>query len=157
VNCQIVNPPLSSTSAPYQPSDSPVEVRVLQSIQPTHRTLPRPKASPLSALLSCGIQNVQGRSDSRSFLLTHELNANHPHPYHQIMTLAGVAQSVERVALINSKEINLKVVGSSPTFGYSYHKAHQSSCSFAICSFWLVRCVEVDGGSMLYRGWTWLT
>jgi hypothetical protein len=72
-------------------------------------------------------------------------------------TLAGVAQSVERVALINSKEINLKVVGSSPTFGYSYHKAHQSSCSFAICSFWLVRCVEVDGGSMLYRGWTWLT
>jgi hypothetical protein len=36
------------------------------------------------------------------------------------MTLAGVAQSVERVALINSKEINLKVVGSSPTFGYSY-------------------------------------
>ena len=39
-------------------------------------------------------------------------------------TLAGVAQSVERVALINSKEINLKVVGSSPTFGYSYIKAH---------------------------------
>jgi hypothetical protein len=38
------------------------------------------------------------------------------------MTLAGVAQSVERVALNNSKEINLKVVGSSPTFGYSYHK-----------------------------------
>ena len=35
-------------------------------------------------------------------------------------TLAGVAQSVERVALNNSKEINLKVVGSSPTFGYSY-------------------------------------
>jgi hypothetical protein len=35
----------------------------------------------------------------------------------------------------NSKEINLKVVGSSPTFGYSYIKAHQSSCSFAFCSF----------------------
>jgi hypothetical protein len=34
----------------------------------------------------------------------------------------------------NSKEINLKVVGSSPTFGYSYIKAHQSSCSFAFCS-----------------------
>jgi hypothetical protein len=33
----------------------------------------------------------------------------------------------------NSKEINLKVVGSSPTFGYSYIKAHQRSCSFA---FW---------------------
>jgi hypothetical protein len=47
------------------------------------------------------------------------------------MTLAGVAQSVERVALINSKEINLKVVGSSPTFGYSYHKLIMSSCSFA--------------------------
>jgi hypothetical protein len=35
----------------------------------------------------------------------------------------------------NSKEINLKVVGSSPTFGYSYIKAHQSSCSFAFWSF----------------------
>jgi hypothetical protein len=35
----------------------------------------------------------------------------------------------------NSKEINLKVVGSSPTFGYSYIKAHQSSCSFAFCPF----------------------
>jgi hypothetical protein len=33
----------------------------------------------------------------------------------------------------NSKEINLKVVGSSPTFGYSYIKAHSSSCSFV---FW---------------------
>jgi hypothetical protein len=32
----------------------------------------------------------------------------------------------------NSKEINLKVVGSSPTFGYSYIKAHQSSCSFCL-------------------------
>ena len=28
----------------------------------------------------------------------------------------------------NSKEINLKVVGSSPTFGYSYIMAHESSC-----------------------------
>jgi hypothetical protein len=32
----------------------------------------------------------------------------------------------------NSKEINLKVVGSSPTFGYSYIKAHQSSCPFCL-------------------------
>ena len=32
---------------------------------------------------------------------------------------AGVAQSVERVALIVTRD-NLKVVGSSPTFGYSY-------------------------------------
>ena len=40
----------------------------------------------------------------------------------------------------NSKEINLKVVGSSPTFGYSYIKAHQSSCPFA---FWLsVGCLR---------------
>jgi hypothetical protein len=37
---------------------------------------------------------------------------------------------VERVALISAKEINLKVVGSSPTFGYSYIKAHLSSCPF---------------------------
>jgi hypothetical protein len=35
----------------------------------------------------------------------------------------------------DSKEINLKVVGSSPTFGYSYIKALQGSCSFAFCSF----------------------
>ncbi|SMR54542.1 unnamed protein product [Zymoseptoria tritici ST99CH_3D1] len=33
---------------------------------------------------------------------------------------AGVAQSVERVALMTSVNCNLKVVGSSPTFGYSY-------------------------------------
>jgi hypothetical protein len=48
-------------------------------------------------------------------------------------TLAGVAQSVERVALINSKEINLKVVGSSPTFGYSYHTSSIEQLFF--CSF----------------------
>ena len=48
-------------------------------------------------------------------------------------TLAGVAQSVERVALINSKEINLKVVGSSPTFGYSYHTSSTEQLFF--CSF----------------------
>jgi hypothetical protein len=47
----------------------------------------------------------------------------------------------------NSKEINLKVVGSSPTFGYSYNKAHQSSCPFA---FWLsvdcLRSPDQDNG-----------
>jgi hypothetical protein len=56
-------------------------------------------------------------------------------------TLAGVAQSVERVALINSKEINLKVVGSSPTFGYSYHTSSSEQlffCSFAVCFGWQV-------------------
>jgi hypothetical protein len=37
----------------------------------------------------------------------------------------------------NSKEINLKVVGSSPTFGYSYIKVPRGSCSF---DFWLVVC-----------------
>ena len=36
----------------------------------------------------------------------------------------------------NSKEINLKVVGSSPTFGYSYHTSStEGSCSFAFCLF----------------------
>ena len=84
-------------------------------------------------------------------------------------TLAGVAQSVERVALINSKEINLKVVGSSPTFGYSYIKVFPcgSSCSFAlfgrILFFLAGRCLEVDGRRLidvvsrldvsLLRGW----
>jgi hypothetical protein len=43
------------------------------------------------------------------------------------------------VALINSKEINLKVVGSSPTFGYSYHiKLIRAAVLFA---FWW----EVEG------------
>lgn len=48
----------------------------------------------------------------------------------------------------DSKEMNLKVVGSSPTFGYSYIKAHQSSCSFSFLSvrwrwvnFWLGQCM----------------
>ncbi|SMY24755.1 unnamed protein product [Zymoseptoria tritici ST99CH_1A5] len=36
------------------------------------------------------------------------------------MSFAGVAQSVERVALMAPVNCNLKVVGSSPTFGYSY-------------------------------------
>jgi hypothetical protein len=31
----------------------------------------------------------------------------------------------------NSKEINLKVEGSSPSFGYSYNKVPSGSCSFA--------------------------
>jgi len=39
-----------------------------------------------------------------------------------IILLAGVAQSVERVALIasNCRRDHLKVAGSSPAFGYSY-------------------------------------
>jgi hypothetical protein len=37
-----------------------------------------------------------------------------------IIRPAGVAQSVERVALIFSDIPNLKVEGSSPSFGYSY-------------------------------------
>jgi hypothetical protein len=57
-------------------------------------------------------------------------------------TLAGVAQSVERVALINSKEINLKVVGSSPTFGYSYYRSSVEQLFF--CSF---------GGGFVWEVW----
>ena len=45
---------------------------------------------------------------------------------------AGVAQSVERVALINSDIPNLKVAGSSPAFGYSYHK----TLSFLFVGVW---------------------
>lgn len=48
MNCQIVNPPLSSMSAPYQPSDSPVEVPIPPIDPSTHRTLPR--HPPLSQL-----------------------------------------------------------------------------------------------------------
>jgi hypothetical protein len=42
----------------------------------------------------------------------------------------------------DSKEINLKVVGSSPTFGYSYIKALRACCSFAF----LVWDVDGEGG-----------
>jgi hypothetical protein len=42
------------------------------------------------------------------------------HPLNLIIRPAGVAQSVERVALISSDIPNLKVEGSSPSFGYSY-------------------------------------
>jgi hypothetical protein len=45
---------------------------------------------------------------------------------------AGVAQSVERVALINYDTSNLKVEGSSPSFGYSY-KALQLVSFLVIC------------------------
>ena len=41
------------------------------------------------------------------------------HTVNLIIRPAGVAQSVERVALIFSDIPNLKVEGSSPSFGYS--------------------------------------
>jgi hypothetical protein len=51
----------------------------------------------------------------------------------------------------NSKEINLKVVGSSPTFGYSYHKLIRAAVllSFlgSLCSFW---------GWGVCGGWTYI-
>ena len=47
-----------------------------------------------------------------------------------IIRPAGVAQSVERVALIFSDIPNLKVAGSSPAFGYSYTFAVISFCFF---------------------------
>jgi hypothetical protein len=50
-----------------------------------------------------GISNIEGRSDGRSFLNSRHHIARHPPQHHQIMTLAGVAQSVERVALITAK------------------------------------------------------
>lgn len=75
---------------------------------------------------------------------------------------AGVAQSVERVALINSIKYNLKVAGSSPAFGYSYTLSWQSFLLFCcVCSeegggrnqedffFWLV----VDWKIFLVWGW----
>jgi hypothetical protein len=45
------------------------------------------------------------------------------HSLNLIIRPAGVAQSVERVALIFSDIPNLKVEGSSPSFGYSYTQA----------------------------------
>jgi hypothetical protein len=76
-------------------------------------------------------------------------------PHHQYNPCRG--SSIGRACgSYNSKEINLKVVGSSPTFGYSYIKAHQSSCSFAFCSYpvsglVLPRTAKVHGS----RVWLW--
>jgi hypothetical protein len=56
----------------------------------------------------------------------------HP-PHHQYNPCRG--SSIGRACgSYDSKEINLKVVGSSPTFGYSYIKVFPcgSSCSFAL-------------------------
>jgi hypothetical protein len=57
-------------------------------------------------------------------LLSHASISQQPvHPLNLIIRPAGVAQSVERVALISSDIPNLKVEGSSPSFGYSYIRA----------------------------------
>jgi hypothetical protein len=57
-------------------------------------------------------------------LLNHASISQQPvHPLNLIIRPAGVAQSVERVALILSDIPNLKVEGSSPSFGYSYKPA----------------------------------
>lgn len=57
----------------------------------------------LAALLPACDSDFRGKSDGRS-LLNHEFHiTNRSSKSHQIMTLAGVAQSVERVALITAK------------------------------------------------------
>ena len=88
----------------------------LQSIEATLRTVPRHPRWPLD-----WISDFKRQRQARRSLLPSNLRfSSLPPSTSSLITLAGVAQSVERVALINSKEINLKVVGSSPTFGYSY-------------------------------------
>jgi hypothetical protein len=66
---------------------------------------------------------------------------------------AGVAQLVERVALINSKEINLKVVGSSPTFGYSYITSSSEQLFFCLLVVMSTascrRCCQVQPGKLV--------
>jgi hypothetical protein len=58
---------------------------------------------PLRGEFTRGILNKKGRSDGCSFLNSRHHNGRHCLQHHQIMTLAGVAQSVERVALITAK------------------------------------------------------
>jgi hypothetical protein len=129
---------------PYQQSNSPVEVICLPN-------RPHRLTDPCQGILTSRPPldqdpNVNGRSDGRSFLCAYVLVPNAPSPLHQIMTLAGVAQSVERVALINSKEINLKVVGSSPTFGYSYITSFNMKQLF-FCTFWVAWEVSFWSGT----------
>jgi hypothetical protein len=51
--------------------------------------------------------------------------------YHLINNTPSRGSSIGRACgSYNSKEINLKVVGSSPTFGYSYIKAHSEQLFF---------------------------
>jgi hypothetical protein len=100
-------------------------------------------------------------------LLNHASISQQPvHPLNLIIRPAGVAQSVERVALILSDIPNLKVEGSSPSFGYSYKRAAGILFALSCCPrkdiwdgggekiffFW---CVKPGLGGQ-GRRWTWI-
>jgi hypothetical protein len=82
-----------------------------------------------------------------------------------IIRPAGVAQSVERVALIFSDIPNLKVAGSSPAFGYSYIQLIVLFVFFAPRRFVERGCVGEDENSKDFflvvkpglggQGWRW--
>ncbi|KAH0363260.1 hypothetical protein KCU65_g7532, partial [Aureobasidium melanogenum] len=68
-----------------------------------------------------GVETLPRRLQSFIYYMTcQSLTSQQPvHSVNLIFRPAGVAQSVERVALINLIKYNLKVAGSSPAFGYS--------------------------------------
>jgi hypothetical protein len=77
---------------------------------------------------------LAGQSREKICRPTHA-SLHEPHtrtPLHQYNPCRG--SSIGRACgSYNSKEINLKVEGSSPSFGYSYIKVPSGSCSFAFC------------------------
>ena len=105
------------------------------------------QANPAASALLGQISPNFGQTRSRKILQPHPSSLHEPHhPQHDHQSTPSRGSSIGRACgSYDSKEINLKVVGSSPTFGYSYIKAHQSSCSFAFCPrmhagvfFWLM-------------------
>jgi hypothetical protein len=88
-------------------------------MEPTHRPLPRYSEVPLSSRPTSKLRGQARRSllpfNSQTYTSGPPLSSSNHDPCR--------GSSIGRACgSYNSKEINLKVVGSSPTFGYSYHK-----------------------------------
>jgi hypothetical protein len=115
-------PPLPTTVPPHRPS---------RSVHFSTLPPPSPPGPSGSARPEKALENpAQAREKS---LQPHPPSLLEPHCHHPFINQYNPCRgsSIGRACgSYNSKEINLKVVGSSPTFGYSYHQAHQSSCSF---------------------------
>jgi hypothetical protein len=99
------------------------------------------------------ILDSEGKNDGRSFLMGADHIGIYLIPRHQYNPCRG--SSIGRACgSYDSKEINLKVVGSSPTFGYSYIKAHQSEQLFFCFLFVLLPPRRPHPSTGLYGGAT---
>jgi hypothetical protein len=92
----------------------------LSSCQTLHTIPHRP--SPLFRLISANsCRTSLGKICRPTHASLHELQSRPPPHQHNPCRGSSIGRAC---GSYNSKEINLKVVGSSPTFGYSYIKAH---------------------------------